>query len=188
MPSYRNEQHAFEIDLPADWSITRGLARIPVVLSNVIMRANILEEFSCGPDQWLNIVVERMIPEPPPETNEMAFSLIAQDRNYTDLEFGRITVAGRLHAWARYVMLSRVWVKKYLIVLNGHGYAITASSSSQDKLPAYEKTWDCIATSLRLIGPVSDSIAALNDTPSARRTLEKLREAYEMRLKERRHS
>lgn len=185
MPSYRSAKHGFEIDLPTGWAITRGLARLPIFLSNVINRANILQEFSRGTRERLNIVVEPLLPEPPPEVNELMFRLNARDMNYTDLEFGRIAVAGRLHAWVRYVMLSKAWSKKYLIVLDGRGFAITASCASPEQLHECEREWDTIAASLRLLRPMSESIAAFNNTPSARRMLEKMRESLEQELEQR---
>lgn len=187
MPTFRNEKYGFEMDLPDGWAMSAGLYRIPVILSNTIKRANILVEFAHGADEHLNIVVEpMMIPEPPPEINELVFTLSAQDMGYTDVEFGRILVGGRLHSWARYTMLSKVWLKKYHIILNGTGYAITASCATEGRRPACEPTWDKIAQSLRLLNPVDASITALSESPRGRRTLDRMRELLLAQIQERR--
>jgi hypothetical protein len=187
MSTYRNEECGFELDLPKGWSITTGFARIPFILSNVIQHANILEEFSLGSREYLNIVVESMLPEPPPDVTELLFTLQAQDMGYTDVDFDRITVGGRDHTCVRYTMNSKACLKKYLIVLNGHGYAITVSCRIKHKLPESEKTWDGIAASLRLLGPMDASIEAVNNAPNSRRTIEQTREMLKMRLAERMH-
>lgn len=179
---YRNERYGFELDLPKGWIITSGISRIPVILSNVINRANILEEFSHGNKEYLNIVVELMQPEIPPDINELIFTLRAQEMNYTDLQFGRITVGGRVHASVSYVMNRKGWLKKYLIVLNGYGYALTASCPLEHIKPMVEVNWDHIAASFRLLKPIDDSVIALNNSPQARRSVELLREQLKMEL------
>ena len=175
MPTYRNGKYGFEIDLPAGWAVSSGFSRVPVHLANVINRANVLEEFTNGRVEHLNIVVERMQPELPPDINELIFTLNARERGYTSVQFGRITVGGRVHAWASYVMNLKGWLKKYLIVLNGYGYALTASCPIERRSLEVEGTWDSIATSFRLLNPIDSSVIALNDSPQAQRLLEQLR-------------
>lgn len=179
---YRNEKYGFELNLPKGWFITSGISRIPVILSNVINRANILEEFSHGNKEHLNIVVELMQPEIPPDINELIFTLRAQEMNYADLQFGRITVGGRVHASVCYVMNRKGWLKKYLIVLNGYGYALTASCPLEHRSPIMEVNWDRIVASFRLLKPIDDSVIAFNNSPQARRSVELLREQLKMEL------
>jgi len=182
MSKYRNEKYGFEIDLPSGWGITSGFSRIPVILSNIIQHANILEEFSGGDKEYLNIVVKLIQPEIPPDIIDLIFMLNAQEMNYTDLQFGRIIVSGQVHACISYVMNQKGWLKKYPIVLNGYGYALTASCPLVDRNPKVEETWDNIARSLRLLNPIDDSIIAINNSPQARRAIELMREQLQRQV------
>ena len=154
MPKYVNERYGFELNFPDDWAKTSGRARIPLLLSNVIMHANILEEYGNQQKEYINIVIEKMQPEIPPDIIEMIFHIEALDRNYTEIEFGRIHIAERDHTWATYVMNRRGWLKKYGIVLNGYGYALTASCPIEQRSQEVEGGWDRIAASFRLTGTV----------------------------------
>jgi len=185
MSKYRNEKYGFEIELPSGWGITSGFARIPVILSNMIQHANILEEFSNSGKEFLNIVVEQMRPEIPPDINELIFTLRAQEMNYTGVQFGRIMIGERNHACVSYVMNQKGWLKKYLIVLNGYGYALTASCPLDNKTPQVEETWDNIARSLRLLNPIDESVIAINNSPQARRSIELMREQLQRQLRAR---
>jgi hypothetical protein len=82
--TYKNETHGFEIDLPSGWTVTSGFSRIPVFLSSIIQRAKILEEFSFRWKEHLNIVVEKIQPETPPDINELLFTLQARKMKCTD--------------------------------------------------------------------------------------------------------
>jgi len=73
--------------------------------------------------------------------------------NFTDCMFGRILVGQKEHVWARYQMHNDVWSKKYMIILNGVGYAISASCSGKEMIIQREKNWDEIARSFRLVKP-----------------------------------
>ena len=182
MSKYRNEKYGFEIDLPSGWGVTSGFARIPVILSNVIQHANILEEFSHGGKEYLNIVVEFIQPEIPPDINELIFTLRAREMNYTDVKFGKIMVGGRDHTCVSYFMNQKGWLKKYLIVLNGYGYALTASCPLENKNPKVEETWDNTARSFRLLNPIDESVIAINNSPQARRSIELMREQLQRQL------
>lgn len=181
---FRNDPYGFEFDLPRGWAVSSGLSRIPVILSRIINRANILEEFSRGSKEYLNIVVEPMQPESPPDINELVFTLQAQQMNYTDVRFNRIIAARRVHTCASYVMNGRGWLKKYMVVVNGHGYAFTASCPLAYRSSAVEDTWDRIVASFRLLKPVDESVIALNTSPQAHRSIELLRQQLRMQVME----
>ncbi len=140
------------------------------------------KNFSYGNKEYLNIVIELLQPEVPPDINELIFTLNAQEKNYTDLQFGRITIGGRDHAWVCYVMNGKGWLKKYMIVLNGYGYALTASCPIDHRSPMVEESWDSITASFRLLYPIDKSVTALNNSPQARRLIETTREQLMMQL------
>ena len=156
MSTYRSEKYGFEIDLPDGWFLyTRSLPLLPTIMFTIangwIPKTDV--EFSTGPDEYLNIVVETIKPEPPPEFLVSFFDHYAEQMGFTDCMFGRIIVGQKEHVWARYQMLNNIWSKKYMIILNGVGYAISASCSGTEMIIRREKNWDEIAASLRLLKP-----------------------------------
>jgi hypothetical protein len=154
LTTYRNEKHGFEINLGDEWSVYSGIVPLlPTILFTIengwIPKTDI--EFSTGLFEYLNIVVEIMNPEPPAQFLERFFSEYAQQMNFTDCVYGRIVVRQKEHVWARYQMRNNVWCKKFMIILNGVGYAITASCAGKAMFLQRERTWDDIAKSLRSI-------------------------------------
>ena len=155
MKTYRNEKDGFEIDLPDGWSLHKDRA---APFWNFIFRLfrgwtpHVNVAFTCGPNEILNLVIEPMKPELSPEDTRRLFAHTVQNnRVYSNLEFGRITVGGKSHTWVRYLMFDKVWSKKYMIVLGGNGYAITASCNGYEMFLQREIIWDEIVSSLRLI-------------------------------------
>jgi hypothetical protein len=142
--TYRNEQHGFEIDLPNEWSLHRGEA--------IKGPGGDMVAFVRRTGEDLNIIIGPTIPEPLEKT-EREFKRYALSRQYTELEFGRITVGGKDHVWARYRMGTGDWAKKYLIVFGGTEYAMTASSFDRQRFADQESTWDMIAMSFRQTAP-----------------------------------
>jgi tetratricopeptide (TPR) repeat protein len=68
------------------------------------------------------------------------------------VEFGKISVEGKDHVWARYRLGHEIWAKKYMIVFGGTEYAITATCFDQKAFVEKEKIWDTIVTSFSLMG------------------------------------
>jgi tetratricopeptide (TPR) repeat protein len=117
--------------------------------------------------------------ELPPDLQQLVFTINAQDMEYTDLEFGRITVGDREHAWARYCIGGKVRSKKYMIVLDGIGYAITGSCNNDSLFANKERSWDAVVTSFRSILDTGN-IRVASTTYSS--TIERTREILEERL------
>lgn len=154
--TYRDLKHGFEIDIPEHWEIHQE--SVPAsALASVYSRlrygwgSDVDIVFTNGPDEIMNILVETMSPEPTPHFTEQLFRAQAQDTmNYSHCEYGRIIVGNRTHTWARYLFANKLWSKKYLIVLAGQGYAITASCNDREGFLQRERIWDAIAASLRV--------------------------------------
>jgi tetratricopeptide (TPR) repeat protein len=157
--TYQDKKHGFEIDIPQNWTIYKEI--LPVLDAAFLgpghdWTPDVDVTFTCGPKEFVNVAVETMTPEPTPQMTEQIFRQYAASRHFKNCQYGRITVARQAHTWARYQASDQVWSKKYLIVLSGKGYAITASCTGQKMLSQREKIWDTIATSLRLT-PASGS-------------------------------
>jgi hypothetical protein len=181
MKTYRNDKLGFEIDVPEAWSLASG--RMPLVPAAMFALKSGwvpgVEVQFVDADENVNISIEPMVPEPPPDVTELMFRLYAQDMGYAQCQFGRITVGGRQHTWARYVLAGEVWSKKYMLVLGGNGYAITAACQGEQLFAQREKVWDAVASSFRLLAPGKHDDAVRGHSTSA------LQQTLEMRLERR---
>jgi tetratricopeptide (TPR) repeat protein len=137
MKKYRNEALGFEINIPEEWPH-------PALLESDCLM------FDHTPIERFNLVIGFQLPERLLEYTEFEFRQFAQKHGHTDLNFGRIMLAGRNHVWARYQMGSGVWTKKYMVVFSGVEYAITASCYNQQMLADRERIWDKVVSSFRL--------------------------------------
>ena len=138
MKTYRNERLGFEIHMPEEWALpTRvGLGGLA---------------FGCGPDEGFDVAVGPFLSQPSLEDTERRFAQYASAQGYGDLEFGRTSVGGKGHVWIRYRMEGDVWAKKYLLVFDGVGYALTGTCCSRKMLARREKAFDAVAKSFRLL-------------------------------------
>lgn len=137
MKKYTNEALGFEIDIPEEWPL-------PTILESDTL------VFNYKPIEGLNFVIGAKLPERLLEYTEFEFRHFAHNAGHTELVFGRISVGGKDHVWARYKMPSGVWAKKYIIVFSGVEYAITASCGNQRILADRESIWDTVVKSFRL--------------------------------------
>ena len=147
MKTYRNEKHDFEIDIPAEWSIhTESSMARPFGAQRTVI-------FKCRQNEAFNFQIGALASEPLLSETENEFRRYAQEKGYTSLAIGKIFVEGKEHVWSRYYMGGGLWSKKYMIVLNGIEYAITATCMEQKLLLEMEKVWDTVVVSFRLMRP-----------------------------------
>jgi tetratricopeptide (TPR) repeat protein len=187
MNIYRNEQYGFEIEIPEDLALDSGrLPLLPAILSAVklgwIPSVNV--QFG-NANVSINIAIESMSPELPPDLTELMFALQAQDMEYVNCEFGRISLGDKVHTWARYELAGKLWSKKYMLVLGGKGYAITVGCNDQNVSLQREGEWDASVSSFRLLAPIDESIIVFNQSAQADRAREQLRDVLEMRAERR---
>ena len=119
--TYRNERNGFEINVPEKWSLPAQGAVRDV-------------KFGCSSNEAFDVQIGSLIRETPLDQTQTRVRRYVQDKGYLALELGRFTVKGKEHIWARYHMGNGRWSKKYMIVLNGVEYAITATCLDQESL------------------------------------------------------
>ena len=140
---YRNQEHGFQIDLPEMWRGPGVIGRLISGERNPSLR--------CGPGEAFNFEVGPLHPEPALSHTEREFSDNARSQGYSQLHFGRIRVEGKDHVWAKYRMPQGLWTKKYMVVLDGVEYCMTASATNQQWFEQREPIWDrTVATFRRL--------------------------------------
>ena len=118
MKTCRNEQLGFEIDVPEDWSLPTGGA---------------LDDIICHPDEAIDFEIGPQLPELVPDYIERDITRYAQGMGYTNLEFGRISVGGKEHVWARYHRGCGQWTKKYILAFGGIQYVITTTGTNSSR-------------------------------------------------------
>lgn len=143
--TYRNDQLGFEIDVPRDWRLPmREAIRTP--FGEAIL-------FGYGASEVFNIQIGEAIPEPIEQT-EREFKRYSQEKQYTEVELGRITVGDREHVWARYRMGTGDWAKKYLIIFAETEFAMTANCFDRRRFDEMENIWDAVVRSFRQLTPL----------------------------------
>jgi hypothetical protein len=168
--TYRNEDHGFEIEIPEEWSPapSAGLKVLSALSGSDHSPAD-KDSFQYGCyDEAFNFVIGPLVPVPTLIETERDFRQNARFRGFSNLEFGRITVDGRKHVWARYLVQDRWgprWNKKYILVFDRTQYSLTATCNDPAWFGQREKNWDAIVASFRLLLPAADSIADTVESP-----------------------
>jgi tetratricopeptide (TPR) repeat protein len=184
MKTYRNEKHGFEIDMPEEWSPVPGVAYgLLGMLSGSTKREVGKDCFQYGCyNEAFNFEIGPLFPEPLLSDTEREFTLYAQNRGFTELEFGRIIVGGKEHVSARYYIhdkMGKRWNKKYMIIFGGIEYTITGTCNDPQWFVQRENDWDAIVETFHLLAPVDDSI---NSTTKATRYRNRRREIVQRRI------
>ena len=135
-----------EISVPREWSLA---AREPI---ETPFGQEIV--FRCGEHEQFNIQIGPSFSQSREEI-ERDFRRYALGKHYTDLDLGRIVVGDSEHVWARYLMGTGDWAKKYLIVFGSTEYDMTASCFGNHVLAERERIWDRAVESFRLTAPAS---------------------------------
>jgi hypothetical protein len=151
--TYKDTKYNIEITIPDEWYLDKE--RIPILPSILLLLKlgwvpGVEIAFHNGENEALNISIEKMEPEPTPEFLEMMFNFIARQGNYTQMSYGRIAVSGKDHTCVKYKFCDSIWSKKYMVILNGIGYAITASCLDYEMLTKREPVWDSVVKSLKI--------------------------------------
>jgi hypothetical protein len=154
MKTYKDNKYNLEISIPDEWELYRE--RIPIIPSLLFWMVNGSDpnvdiSFVNGKDEIVNIIIEEMNPEPSPEDCVMMFNYAVRHNTEGPINFGLIAIAGRYHACVSYLFLGKIWSKKYMIVLNRMGYAITAGCTDFEYFKKREPIWDEVAKSIRLL-------------------------------------
>lgn len=144
--TYRNAEAGFEIDVPGDWSLPAAGAQ---------------EDIVCPPDEAIEFTIDLALPEPLPDYIEREFVRVAQDKGYTDLEFGRIPAGGREQVWVRYTDCHGYPTKTYIVILAGMSHVITTTAANRTVFAHREKVWDRMVESFRLTEERKKDIANL---------------------------
>ncbi len=136
MKTYRDPKHGFAMDVPEEWSV-------PVEGEQ--------GDFTCRPDEAVILNFAPMPPDIALDFIECSFAEYAKGRGYTNLQFGRITVEGKEHIWARYHSGHEERGKMYMLVFGGIGFAFTLSAANRTTFMERESLWDEMVRSFHLI-------------------------------------
>ena len=150
MRTWRIKALGIEISVPPEWSLA-ALEPTKTPFGYEI-------GFRCGGQEQFNIQVGPSFSHSLEEI-EREFRRYALGRHYSNLKFGRIVVGESEHVWARYLMGTGDWAKKYLIVFGATEYDITASCFGDEVLAERERTWDRAVRSFQIKAPTRRSKA-----------------------------
>jgi len=153
MKRYVNSKCNLKLDIPDEWIIQSE--KYPFFWNiyylfrlGYIPKVNI--EFANDKIETFNINITILNPAPSPEECERIFLLSNSENIYDYISFGRFLFHGKEHTVVKYRFVKQIGAKKYMIVKNEKGYAITASSFDLDTYLEREPIWDEIVGSMQI--------------------------------------
>jgi hypothetical protein len=152
MKTYKNQRYGFEIDIPEQWSVYRERTAFFWNIVFWIMRGwipGVEVAFTNGPSEIVNITTSRVTPgNEANKRNEYIHDI--RFMGGTILSVETIMIKEKNHTCFQYHYAGQAWFKKYLVIINGFVYAITATCKDQDMFRNREPIWDQVAKSFRL--------------------------------------
>ncbi len=156
MKTFIDEQLGFKMDVPDNWALPEcGATHTP--FGETI-------DFGCEYFEAFGLLIGHANPNQSPEQMENEFRQAVQRSDPISLQFGKLSLAGKEHLWARYYLGDDKWRKDYFIVLQGRVYTVLANCFSQNVLLEREQVWDAVVASLRLPGQESSTPPARNES------------------------
>jgi hypothetical protein len=147
--TYRNEHYGFRIDVPSQWAVSPKS-----LVSRLLGRGDRNPTLRGTHPETLSIMIGRLRSEPTPGETERQFIRHASGRGLRDVEMGRFMLLGKEHVWMRYFMQPGIHVKKYLLVLGGTEYSVTAFLGQEGEpsqvRDAREQLYDEVLATFRL--------------------------------------
>jgi hypothetical protein len=153
MKTYKNERYGFEIDIPKEWTIYRERTAFFWRIFFWIMRdwiPGVEVAFTNGPNEIVNITTSRVTPgNEAAKCDEYIYDIKFMGGKILSIE--TITIKEKDHTCFQYHYAGKAWFKKYLVIVNGFVYAITATCRDQEMIYKEELVWDQVAASFRLL-------------------------------------
>jgi hypothetical protein len=182
MLTYQNTKYGFELKFPEGWVQTTAMAELLPQLNQELRSTNLIAEFFAHEGGLVNVVIDPMCPELPPDVMDMLFTKRMSDLHLNDIHFGRIIACKRQHSSVSFVIGSNCWIKKYSIVVNNLNFILSFMDKLDIRSLEVEQSWDEIASTFRFLQPIDPSVTRMNSDPSLHQAIERLRKELKKEL------